>query len=303
VSGDVDAAAEVMRPLLLLVENADTAVFVPGMALALAQLHVARGDLHGALLWLERDLRQTERGAPTYLAAQVHAGYGAALRRAGQLADARRELDRAADIARRLGMPRVLADVLQQQAHLSGDLDLHHEALAIRVAHGLRTSWVDSLDAIAALLPPPNAVRTLAASTLAREAMGCPRPALERLEYGELIAGLAQQLGEGFATAWDAGAELSLDDVVEYVRRSRGSRDRPVAGWDSLTPTELSVVRLAAAGLNNPQIGTRLFMSRSTVKTHLSHAYAKLRVVNRTELATLAPMRAETDAESPGTLS
>ncbi|GAB3872852.1 hypothetical protein GCM10029964_011990 [Kibdelosporangium lantanae] len=41
-------------------------------------------------------------------------------------------------------------------------------------------------------------------------------------------------------------------------------------------------------GLNNPEIGARLFMSRGTVKTHLSHVYAKLGVANRTELATLA---------------
>jgi DNA-binding NarL/FixJ family response regulator len=41
-------------------------------------------------------------------------------------------------------------------------------------------------------------------------------------------------------------------------------------------------------GLTNPEIGTRLLMSRGTVKTHLSHVFAKLGVANRTELATLA---------------
>jgi DNA-binding NarL/FixJ family response regulator len=258
------------------------------MGLALAQVQVASGDLDGALRWFERDVRQTEHVAPTYLAAQVHAGYGEVLRHAGRYEDARGQLDRAAAIARKLGMPRVLADVLQQQAHLTGEVDLHHESLAIRVAHGLRTFWVDSLDAIAARLAPPNAVRTLAASTTARAAMGYPRRVAERREYDELVARLRQTLGEEFATAWAAGAELSLDEAVAYVRRSRGARDRPPAGWDSLTPTELGVVRLAAAGLNNPQIGARLFMSRSTVKTHLSHIYAKLGVANRTELAALA---------------
>jgi DNA-binding CsgD family transcriptional regulator len=47
-------------------------------------------------------------------------------------------------------------------------------------------------------------------------------------------------------------------------------------------------VRLAVQGHNNPEIGERLFMSRSTVKTHLSHVYAKLGVANRTELAAIA---------------
>ncbi|WP_116109375.1 LuxR C-terminal-related transcriptional regulator [Amycolatopsis ruanii] len=38
------------------------------------------------------------------------------------------------------------------------------------------------------------------------------------------------------------------------------------------------------AGLNNPANAARLFMSRSTVKTHLSRIYAKLGLTNRTEL-------------------
>ncbi|NUT49468.1 MAG: helix-turn-helix transcriptional regulator [Saccharothrix sp.] len=76
--------------------------------------------------------------------------------------------------------------------------------------------------------------------------------------------------------------------AVEYARRSRGKRGRPSSGWAGLTPTERSVVALAADGLSNPEIGSRLFMSRSTVKTHLSHVYAKLGVTNRTELAAVA---------------
>ena len=65
------------------------------------------------------------------------------------------------------------------------------------------------------------------------------------------------------------------------------------SGWASLTPTELKVVRLASDGLSNPEIGARLFMSRSTVKTHLSRAFAKLGVSNRTELAAFAAARSQ----------
>src|SRR5438094_397293 len=48
---------------------------------------------------------------------------------------------------------------------------------------------------------------------------------------------------------------------------------------------EQGVVRLAAEGLSNPDIGSRLSMSHSPVRTHLSHVCAKLGVTNRTELA------------------
>jgi DNA-binding CsgD family transcriptional regulator len=69
---------------------------------------------------------------------------------------------------------------------------------------------------------------------------------------------------------------------------------RPLAG-ESLTPTELEIVRHAAAGLTNPAIGERMFISRGTVKIHLSHIYAKLGLRNRSEVAAEAMRR-----QSPG---
>jgi DNA-binding CsgD family transcriptional regulator len=86
------------------------------------------------------------------------------------------------------------------------------------------------------------------------------------------------------------GDRTALAEAVALARRGRGSRRRPRHGWESLTPAELDVVRLVAEGLSNPEIGARLFMSRSTVKTHLSHVYAKLGVANRTELAARYPI-------------
>ena len=127
----------------------------------------------------------------------------------------------------------------------------------------------------------------LAASNQAREAMAYPRDPAGRLAHDTCVERLRAALGEGaFAEAWAEGAGLTLEEAVAYVRRARGSRGRPATGWDSLTPTELEVVRLVVDGLSNPEIGRRLFMSRGTVKAHLSHVYAKLGVANRTELAT-----------------
>ncbi len=46
--------------------------------------------------------------------------------------------------------------------------------------------------------------------------------------------------------AWAEGSALTPAEAVAYARRARGTRKRPATGWDSLTPTEVQVVELAA---------------------------------------------------------
>jgi predicted ATPase/DNA-binding CsgD family transcriptional regulator len=302
VAGDLDAGLKLMRPVLRLVDGAENDVFVPGMARVLGTLHLWRGDLDDAIHWLGREARSTGPGANTILEASSLPALGAALRHLGKPEEAASALDRAVMLATTLDMPRVLADAFEQQAHLAAAddpdraADLHHEALAVRVRHRLRTFYADSLDALAALAAqterPADAVRMIAASDHARQAIAYPRRPLDRPGHDATVAGLRAALGDApFADAWMQGAGQSLDAMVAYVRRTRGARGRPSTGWASLTPTELEVVRLVVEGLTNPEIGTRLFMSRGTVKTHLSHVYAKVGVANRTELATLAVPR------------
>jgi DNA-binding NarL/FixJ family response regulator len=53
----------------------------------------------------------------------------------------------------------------------------------------------------------------------------------------------------------------------------------------------LNVVRLAAQGCTNRQIGERLYLSRHTVKEYLSHAMRKLEVDTRVEAVVEAERR------------
>ncbi|HSF40741.1 MAG TPA: response regulator transcription factor [Thermoanaerobaculia bacterium] len=54
---------------------------------------------------------------------------------------------------------------------------------------------------------------------------------------------------------------------------------------EALTPREVEILLLVAEGLSNQQIGGRLGMAVTTVRTHLSSVYGKLRVKTRVELA------------------
>ena len=98
---------------------------------------------------------------------------------------------------------------------------------------------------------------------------------------------------DAFAAGAQGADGLTLDDAITQALRSRGARLRPDSGWPSLTPTELEVVALVGDGLSNPEIAERLFMSRSTVKTHLNHVFTKLGVSTRAELAAAHARRGE----------
>jgi DNA-binding NarL/FixJ family response regulator len=88
-----------------------------------------------------------------------------------------------------------------------------------------------------------------------------------------------------FDAAYAEGSAMSASEATAYARRGRGERKRPSLGWNSLTPMESQVSELAAQGLRNAEIAERLFVSVTTVKTHLGHVYAKLGLRSRSELA------------------
>ncbi len=67
--------------------------------------------------------------------------------------------------------------------------------------------------------------------------------------------------------------------------RLRG-RESECAHLDDLTAQERQIAGLARAGLANPEIGARLFLSPRTVEWHLRNVFTKLGIRSRRELAT-----------------
>ena len=58
-----------------------------------------------------------------------------------------------------------------------------------------------------------------------------------------------------------------------------------------LSPRELEVLRLVAAGATNREVARQLFVSEATVKTHLLHLYDKLGVRDRASAVATAYQR------------
>jgi DNA-binding CsgD family transcriptional regulator len=103
-----------------------------------------------------------------------------------------------------------------------------------------------------------------------------------------------------FDAALAEGAALSTEEAIAYALRGRGGRKRPSTGWESLTPTELDVVRLVGEGLPNKDIASRLFVSPRTVQSHLRHVYNKLNLTSRVQLAQEAARRNGIPGRQPG---
>ena len=81
------------------------------------------------------------------------------------------------------------------------------------------------------------------------------------------------------------GVELWGERARQELRASgESSRRRTPDTLDELTPQELQIAQMAAAGLSNREIGQRLYLSHRTVESHLYRVFPKLGITSRAEL-------------------
>jgi DNA-binding NarL/FixJ family response regulator len=79
--------------------------------------------------------------------------------------------------------------------------------------------------------------------------------------------------------------------VIGRLRELTPESEQPVAEGSPLSPREAEVLRLIAAGRDNPDIARELFISQSTVKRHVEAILLKLGVENRVQAAVAAVRR------------
>jgi DNA-binding CsgD family transcriptional regulator len=116
--------------------------------------------------------------------------------------------------------------------------------------------------------------------------------AWSRLLYGEWLRRQRQrqqarvQLRAAYEAFADCGATPFAERArAELLATGETARRRTIAAQSDLTPQERQVAALAADGLTNVEIATRLFVTVSTVEFHLTKVFRKLDITSRRHLA------------------
>jgi DNA-binding NarL/FixJ family response regulator len=167
----------------------------------------------------------------------------------------------------------------------------------------IRMPELDGLEATRLILATDNGARILVLTTFD----------LDEYVYEALRAGASgfvlkddppEQLLAAVRVVAGGDALLSPTVTKRVIRQfTRTPRPAPPRALTDLSEREQEVFRLIARGLSNAEIGKELFISETTVKTHITHILQKLDLRDRVQAVVLAYETGlfEPDAHWPST--
>jgi len=206
----------------------------------------------------------------------------------------------------RAGFRMLLAEVpgIEVVAEATNGLEAVDKAARFRptvVLMGIRMPELDGLEATRRILAADDTARILILTTFD----------LDEYVYEALRAGASgfvlkddppEQLIAAIRTVAAGEALLSPTITRRVIRQfTRIPRPTPPKEFEELTTREQEVFRLIADGLSNPEIAQELFISDTTVKTHITHILQKLGLRDRVQAVVLAYQTGlfEADARRP----
>jgi DNA-binding NarL/FixJ family response regulator len=152
----------------------------------------------------------------------------------------------------------------------------------------IRMSELDGLEATRRILAAADTARILILTTFD----------LDEYVYEALRAGASgfvlkddppEQLLAAIRTVAGGDALLSPGVTKRVIKQfTRIPRPVPPKELDDLTAREQEILRLIATGLSNAEIGEQLYISETTVKTHVTHILQKLGLRDRVQAVVLA---------------
>jgi DNA-binding NarL/FixJ family response regulator len=152
----------------------------------------------------------------------------------------------------------------------------------------IRMPELDGLEATRRILAADRAARVLVLTTFD----------LDEYVYEALRAGASgfvlkddppEQLIAAVRTVAAGDALLSPAVTKRVIKQFvRVPRPEPPRELEELTAREREILRLIAGGLSNAEIGEQLYISETTVKTHVTHIFQKLGLRDRVQAVVLA---------------
>jgi predicted ATPase/DNA-binding CsgD family transcriptional regulator len=262
----------------------------------LAMAREFQGDLEQALPLHRKAVERIKEVDATHWTSRLVACLADALYMEGDLNQAEVLAGEALTLSRTAGHAWSEVLALGVLAHIAVDRAEYAEGLRLGVQHidvaqtlGARLGIGGALGTLAgvflAIGQPERATRLLAAGRALGDTIAVV-PLVHHLYYERVLTEARHCLDEqAFTSAWAAGSALSPEEALADILREAEPFRRQTAAVAGnaadLTPRELEVLRLVAAGRSNREIADALFISVPTVKSHVTNVLGKLDLPSR----------------------